>query len=118
MGEPEEEEDFEGLWLGCNECLAWMHGPCVGFPTRAPPGGLLYHPYSLLAILALVIRILAFVLNKDRKQRWFQQQHPDLGIIQGMTQETVAQYDDADLCIVVRATASATFEKHTRAGHS
>ncbi|KAK9861981.1 hypothetical protein WJX84_009317 [Apatococcus fuscideae] len=38
MGEPEEEEDFEGLWLGCNECLAWMHGPCVGFPTRAPPG--------------------------------------------------------------------------------
>ncbi|KAK9841676.1 hypothetical protein WJX74_009916 [Apatococcus lobatus] len=37
-GEPDDEDDYEGLWLGCSECLAWMHGSCVGFAHKAPPG--------------------------------------------------------------------------------
>ena len=29
---------YAGLWLQCDECLSWLHGPCVGFPKRAPKG--------------------------------------------------------------------------------
>ena len=29
---------YEGLWIQCEECLSWLHGPCVGFPKRAPKG--------------------------------------------------------------------------------
>ena len=31
-------EDYDGLWLQCSGCLAWMHGACVGHPRRAPAG--------------------------------------------------------------------------------
>ena len=33
-----DEEGYVGLWLQCNECLAWQHGPCCGFPKKAPSG--------------------------------------------------------------------------------
>lgn len=29
---------YVGLWVLCSECLAWQHGPCCGFPKRAPSG--------------------------------------------------------------------------------
>lgn len=29
---------YVGLWVQCSECLAWQHGPCCGFPKRAPSG--------------------------------------------------------------------------------
>ena len=28
---------YAGLWLQCDQCLAWMHGACLGL-KRAPPG--------------------------------------------------------------------------------
>ena len=38
-------EEYAGLWVQCNECLAWLHGHCVGI-TRAPNGEPTYscHP--------------------------------------------------------------------------
>lgn len=35
---PASEGGYAGLWLCCDECDAWAHGACVGFPRRAPPG--------------------------------------------------------------------------------
>ncbi|CAK0735069.1 hypothetical protein CVIRNUC_000523 [Coccomyxa viridis] len=30
--------DFSGLWLQCDRCKCWQHGPCVGHPDKAPKG--------------------------------------------------------------------------------
>ena len=30
--------DFSGLWLQCDRCKCWQHGPCVGHPDKAPTG--------------------------------------------------------------------------------
>ena len=30
--------DFLGLWLQCDRCKCWQHGPCVGHPDKAPKG--------------------------------------------------------------------------------
>ncbi|KAK9844148.1 hypothetical protein WJX81_006007 [Elliptochloris bilobata] len=30
--------DYVGLWVQCDACGAWLHGTCIGFPRRAPPG--------------------------------------------------------------------------------
>lgn len=35
---PASEGGYAGLWLCCDECDAWAHGACVGFPRRPPPG--------------------------------------------------------------------------------
>lgn len=31
-------EDYDGLWVQCDKCNAWLHGSCVGFAKRAPTG--------------------------------------------------------------------------------
>ena len=31
------EDNYEGLWVQCEECLVWMHATCLGI-RRAPPG--------------------------------------------------------------------------------
>ena len=31
-------QQYDGLWLQCDECLSWLHGACVGYPKRAPRG--------------------------------------------------------------------------------
>ncbi|KAK9810177.1 hypothetical protein WJX72_006177 [[Myrmecia] bisecta] len=30
--------NYEGLWIQCEACEAWLHGACVGYPRRAPAG--------------------------------------------------------------------------------
>ena len=30
--------DFSGLWLQCDRCKCWQHGPCVGHPDKPPKG--------------------------------------------------------------------------------
>lgn len=37
-------EDHAGLWVQCDACGAWLHGACIGFPRRGPPGA--YPPQS------------------------------------------------------------------------
>ena len=32
------EAGYEGLWVQCDTCAAWLHGKCVGL-SRAPRGG-------------------------------------------------------------------------------
>lgn len=32
---PSDEGDYTGLWVQCDECQAWLHGPCVGL-KKAP----------------------------------------------------------------------------------
>lgn len=29
---------YTGLWVQCDVCGAWLHGACIGYPRRAPPG--------------------------------------------------------------------------------
>ena len=29
---------YTGLWVQCDACGAWLHGACIGFPRRGPPG--------------------------------------------------------------------------------
>jgi E3 ubiquitin-protein ligase SHPRH len=31
-------EDYDGLWVQCERCNAWLHGHCAGFKKRAPKG--------------------------------------------------------------------------------
>lgn len=31
------EEAYDGLWLQCDSCDAWLHGRCINM-RRAPPG--------------------------------------------------------------------------------
>ena len=31
-------QQYSGLWLQCDECCAWLHGACVGYPRRPPKG--------------------------------------------------------------------------------
>lgn len=31
-------EQYNGLWLQCDECMSWLHGACVGYPKRPPKG--------------------------------------------------------------------------------
>ena len=31
-------QGYSGLWLCCEACRAWVHGPCVGVMKRAPRG--------------------------------------------------------------------------------
>lgn len=29
---------YTGLWVQCDVCGAWLHGACIGYPRRGPPG--------------------------------------------------------------------------------
>ena len=55
-------EQYNGMWLQCDDCLSWLHGACVGYPKRAPKGALLPSvcmvAYAVLMILTLVTTIL------------------------------------------------------------
>ena len=37
-GSVSDDDGYEGLWLQCDSCDAWLHGACVGHPVRAPAG--------------------------------------------------------------------------------
>ena len=49
--ESAEAQQYCGLWLQCDECCAWLHGGCVGYPKRPPKGGApyLYVPDTSMA---------------------------------------------------------------------
>ncbi|GAB4820920.1 hypothetical protein N2152v2_007966 [Parachlorella kessleri] len=46
--EDPEAEDYQGLWVQCDACDAWLHGACVGHP-RQPPKGEFVCPVCLRA---------------------------------------------------------------------
>jgi len=37
-------KEYAGLWVLCDACGAWLHGACIGFPRRGPPGARPAHP--------------------------------------------------------------------------
>ena len=42
-------EQYDGLWLQCDDCLSWLHGACVGYPKRAPKG--MFLPAACTAVI-------------------------------------------------------------------
>jgi len=55
-------KDYEGLWVLCDACGAWLHGACIGFPRRGPPGA---RPPAHRACAATLSRRNAFLLHEQ-----------------------------------------------------